>query len=111
MPMHGSATRCIHRYRPLLYDRLTCNSLLLDAIARRGRTEREKNPTILLASHYRIRLNVLCPFAGFQIGFACAAHIVARPIRFGQQGRLQRRSLFLVLLRPVRAEATNRRDI
>jgi hypothetical protein len=34
-----------------------------------------------------------------QIGFSWAAHIVARPIRFGQQGRLQRRSLFLVLLR------------
>jgi hypothetical protein len=40
-----------------------------------------------------------CLFAGFQIGFSCAAHIVARPIRFVQQGRLQRRSLFLVLLR------------
>ncbi|MGF6604097.1 hypothetical protein P3T23_008852 [Paraburkholderia sp. GAS448] len=28
--------------------------LLLDAIARRGQTEREKNPTILLASHHRV---------------------------------------------------------
>jgi hypothetical protein len=73
--------------------------LLLDAIARRGRTEREKNPTILLASHYRMGLNPPCLFASFQIGFSCAAHIVARPICLGQQGRLQRRSLFLVLLR------------
>jgi hypothetical protein len=44
-------------------------------------------------------LNAPCLFAGFQIGFSCAAHIVARPIHLGQQGRLQRRSLFLVLLR------------
>jgi hypothetical protein len=73
--------------------------LLLDAIARRGRTEREKNPTILLASHHRARRITARLFAGFQIGFSCAAHIVARPIRLGQQGRLQRRSLFLALLR------------
>lgn len=54
---------------------------LLDAIARRGRTEREKNPTILLASHYRRQRIAACLFAGFQIGFSCAAHIVARPTR------------------------------
>ncbi|MFL9937070.1 hypothetical protein P0D88_51015, partial [Paraburkholderia sp. RL18-103-BIB-C] len=58
-----------------------------------------ENPRILLASHCRMRLTASCLFAGFQIGFSWAAHIVARPIRFGQQGRLQRRSLFLVLLR------------
>jgi hypothetical protein len=73
--------------------------LLLDAIARRGRTEQEKNPRILLASQYRMRLTSSCLFAGFRIGFSSAAHTVARPIRLGQQGRLQRRSLFLVLLR------------
>jgi hypothetical protein len=46
-----------------------------------------------------MRPNASCLFAGFQMGFSCAAHIVARPILLGQQGRLQRRSLFLILLR------------
>lgn len=35
--------------------------------------------------------------ASNQIGISCLAHIVASPKRIGQQGRLQRRSLFLVL--------------
>lgn len=48
-------------------------------------------------------LNAPSLFAGFQIGFSCAAHIVARPIHLGQQGHLQRRSLFLVLLRTTAA--------
>jgi hypothetical protein len=58
-----------------------------------------------MASHHRTPHIAACLFAGFQIGFSCAAHIVARPIHLGQQGRLQRRSLFLVLLRRERAVA------
>ncbi len=55
--MRGNAIRCIRRSHPPQHDPVSLKlNYLLDAIARRGRTEREKNPTILLASHYRMGL-------------------------------------------------------
>ena len=40
-----------------------------------------------------------CLFAGFQIGFSCAAHIVARPTYSGNKVVCKDAVCFLVLLR------------
>jgi hypothetical protein len=78
----------------------TNENWLLDVIARRGQTERETNPTILLASMPPCTADHRRGAAPY-FKWGSFVRLISWPVqhRVVQQGRLQRRSLFLALPR------------